>query len=131
MQNSDEPAYFAADAELFLPRGLEAAVPGLARLRDALWWSLPARARLMLEVADYLGVERACALEVIELDALCGIVPEPLRQRCITHAACRTSAASATLFSGPAGPISLHDLIGWVAQASASRERSGGQQMSA
>jgi hypothetical protein len=77
------------DEELFSLRGLEAFVPALAALRRDAWWHLPARYRTALEIADYLGLEHALALTIAELDELRGIVPEPLRARCIALAECR------------------------------------------
>jgi hypothetical protein len=109
----------SAEEDLFSPKGVEAQVVALAAVRGSAWWRLPARARLVLEVADYLGLEQACGLQVRRVEALFGVLPEPLRQRCLALAACGTVGSA--VFSGPAGgTIERGDVVAWIADAFAS-----------
>lgn len=64
--------------ELFEPRGIEMYVPSLARIREGLWAHLDAETRLILEVADYLGLDRTLGLTVDELDSLDSVLPGDL-----------------------------------------------------
>lgn len=65
----------AAIDELFAPRGIEMYVPALARIRADLWRGLGSGTALLLELADYTGLERALALTVGDLEDLAAIVP--------------------------------------------------------
>ena len=62
-------------SSLFAPRGLELYVPALAALREELWARLDPELRLALEIADYLGLERAAALTTAETNEVAGVLP--------------------------------------------------------
>lgn len=68
-------------SDLFEPRGFEAYVPALAAVRAACWPRLSSDVRLLLEVADYLGLERALRLTVGELMRLHQTLPGTLWNR--------------------------------------------------
>jgi len=68
----------AKDPDFRVPRGLEAYVPDLATLRAAIWPKLSDDLHLILEVADYVGLERAFALGSQDLDDLYGVLPGDL-----------------------------------------------------
>src|ERR1700726_256343 len=67
--------------ELYDPRGLEAYVPALVSLRRLAWGGLPEGLRLLLEAADYLGLDEAIALKRGGLEAVYGRLPGPLWTR--------------------------------------------------
>jgi hypothetical protein len=73
------------DSELFEPRGFEAYVPALAPLRRNLWGYLAQETRVILELADYLGLERTVRLDSSGLDALVGRIPQRLWDRAQVH----------------------------------------------
>lgn len=61
--------------DLFAPRGVEAYVPSLAQVRRELWNRLDAEIKLCLEIADYIGLDRALGLKRLEIDELAPILP--------------------------------------------------------
>lgn len=72
--------------ELFAPRGLEMYVPSLANFRRDLWSRLDSETRLILEVADYLGLDRTLALTTGDLDTVAPVVPGHLWNRISEYA---------------------------------------------
>jgi hypothetical protein len=90
------------DPDFGVPRGLEAYVPDLVSLRSAIWPALSEAVQLLLEVADYVGLERALGLFPDEVDGLYGLLPGELWGRA---AAIGTSDPSAVrAFRPPDGP---------------------------
>src|ERR1700692_2347792 len=73
------------DPELFEPRGLEAYVPALAALRRSLWGYLAQETRVILELADYIGLERVVRLDSGGLAPLVGCIPQKLWDRARAH----------------------------------------------
>lgn len=69
----------AKPGELFYPRGLEAYVPALASIRESCWTRLPGDVQTVLEVADYVGLERA--IEASRAVELRSVLPGPLLSR--------------------------------------------------
>jgi len=86
-------------------------VPALAEVRRSIRSRLPERVRLLLELAEWVGIDAACEMSVAELDALVGEMPEPVRARCAVI------ATSPHVFDVEGRPASVADVIRWLAMA--------------
>lgn len=70
------------EAWFFEPRGLEAYVPALASLRSVYWDRLDADLQVLLEIADYLGLDATLAMQEESLGALRALLPTELWHGC-------------------------------------------------
>jgi hypothetical protein len=68
--------------EVLSPRGLESYVPALAEIRAACWAEFSGISRHLLELADYIGLERAVSISVPEFIELQPRIPGDLWRRC-------------------------------------------------
>ena len=67
--------YGRFDDECLTVRGLESHVPALNLIRIQCWPRLSAKWRCLLEVADYIGLEKLMALTAEDFDAFRTVLP--------------------------------------------------------
>jgi hypothetical protein len=107
--------------EALSPRGLESYVPALCDLRAAYWPRLAGVLRHLLELGDYVGLERAAGMSVAEFHVIRDRIPGDLWRRCARVASPLESLdahSDGALFRDGSGrPYSLEALISTLAQA--------------
>lgn len=94
--------------EFFKPRGLEMYVPRLSEIRRSAWTGLTAEMQTLLEVGDYIGLDRAISLKDSDLHELATVLPGPTWRRVLEL----KISGRDTLFSS-----TLEDVIAGIADA--------------